>query len=266
MAERDLARELRDARVRWPATPDFAGRLELTAEAQAAPARRRRARPLRLPRGRVRRALAAALVLLAGAFAIPPARAAILDVLGLGGARIERREPTATPRPVPPGARLGARLGLGQATTAAAAARAAGFRPAPPRALGAPDAVFFAASPPAGGRVSYLYRAGRAGLPRAAATGAGLLVTEMRATVTPFLEKLAGAGTRVRRLRVDGDPAFWLSGAEHGFAYSTGSGGAFEDQRLAGRTLLVERGDGLLIRIEGRVTLRRAVRTMRSIG
>jgi hypothetical protein len=88
----------------------------------------------------------------------------------------------------------------------------------------------------------------------------------MRSTVTPFIQKLAGPGTRVRRLRIDGDRAFWLSGAEHGFAYSTGTGSAaFEDQRLAGRTLLVERGDGLLLRVEGEIPLARAVRIVRTI-
>jgi hypothetical protein len=34
----------------------------------------------------------------------------------------------------------------------------------------------------------------------------------------------------------------------------------FEDQRLAGNTLLVERGDGLLLRIEGEIGRERAVR------
>ena len=51
-------------------------------------------------------------------------------------------------------------------------------------------------------------------------------------------------------MTVDGAPAYWIVGA-HGFAYQTGSDGAYEDQRLAGNTLLVERADGVLLRIEG---------------
>ena len=56
----------------------------------------------------------------------------------------------------------------------------------------------------------------------------------------------------MERLTVGGDPAFFITGAEHGFAYVVESGdGAFEPQRLAGNTLLVERSDGVLLRVEG---------------
>jgi hypothetical protein len=39
----------------------------------------------------------------------------------------------------------------------------------------------------------------------------------------------------------------------------------FEDQRLAGNTLLVERADGLLLRVEGDITRDDAVRIARSL-
>ena len=39
----------------------------------------------------------------------------------------------------------------------------------------------------------------------------------------------------------------------------------FEDQRLAGNTLLVERADGLLLRIEGRISRDQAVRIAESM-
>ena len=39
----------------------------------------------------------------------------------------------------------------------------------------------------------------------------------------------------------------------------------FEEQRLAGNTLLVERPDGLLIRVEGDIARDRAVAIARSI-
>jgi hypothetical protein len=63
------------------------------------------------------------------------------------------------------------------------------------------------------------------------------------------IEKTVGQGSRVERLTVAGDPAFFISGAAHGFAYA-GRNVAFEPQRLAGNTLLVERRDGVLLRLE----------------
>ena len=95
--------------------------------------------------------------------------------------------------------------------------------------------------------------------PRSAETGAGLLITESRATVGRYIQKSAGMGTRVERLQIGGDPAFHLSGEPHGFAYQLeGQDVRFEEQRLAGPTLLVEH-DGLLVRIEGRISRERAI-------
>ena len=90
-----------------------------------------------------------------------------------------------------------------------------------------------------------------------------MLVTEFRAQVTPLIQKSAGSATRVRRLTVDGQPAFFLEGS-HGFAFlDEGDNATYEDQRLAGNTLLVER-DGLLLRIEGDLSQAAAVRIARS--
>ena len=62
-----------------------------------------------------------------------------------------------------------------------------------------------------------------------------------------------------------GDPAFFISGADHGFAYiQRGSTDSFEPQRLAGNTLLVERSDGVLLRVEGEVEREEAVRIAES--
>ena len=60
----------------------------------------------------------------------------------------------------------------------------------------------------------------------------------------------------VERLRVDGAPAYWITGA-HGFAYRGRTDNVdYEHQRLAGHTLLVER-DGVLLRIEGAIAQQR---------
>ena len=231
----NVERLLRDAQAEWPPTPDLAPRVEARAGATA------RRTPWLLQPGW---AVALALIVAAGvAMAVPPARSAILKALGVGGAEIRRvpQAPRATPVP------LGTGLDLGEPTTAERVRRQAGFTPAPPTALGRPDAIWFADSPPIGGRVSYLY-------------GHRILVQEMRAQVSPFIEKAAGPHTKIERLR----NGFYLSGAPHGFAYASGGSVAFEDQRLAGPTLLIERG-GLLLRVEGRIPKRRALRIAASI-
>jgi hypothetical protein len=117
-----------------------------------------------------------------------------------------------------------------------------------------------------GPRVDMLYRA-RPGLPSSSNTGAGLLITEFRAVAEPLIEKSAGTGAKVERLTVDGDPAFFISGAPHGFAYFNPDTqeSNFEEQRLAGNTLLVDRSDGILLRIEADIPRERAVEIAESL-
>ena len=64
-----------------------------------------------------------------------------------------------------------------------------------------------------------------------------------------------------------GDAAFFISGAPHGFAYYNPDTDAsnFEEQRLAGNTLLVDRSDGVLLRIEGDISRDRAVEIAESM-
>ena len=104
----------------------------------------------------------------------------------------------------------------------------------------------------------------RPGYARATTTGAAVLVQEFPARVGPLIQKTLGRGARLERLRVGGDPAYFIAGA-HGFAYDGGGQLRFERQRLAGNTLLVERADGLLIRVEGDLARDRAVTIARSI-
>jgi hypothetical protein len=259
----ELERELTELHVQWPSTPDIALAVR---ERLAAPERAESAlRGLpRLPRRRLLAgALAALLAFGGGLAASPAARSAILEFLGLKGAKIERREPNAPPPP-PRRQDLGADLGLGRAVTLEQARGAAGFSIVVPEldALGAPDAVYFQDGSPAGGRVSLVYGP-RPGIARAATTGAGVLVTEFRAQASPLIQKSAGAATAVRRLTIDGRLAFFLEGS-HGFAFlDEGDAATYEDQRLAGNTLLVQRA-GLLLRIEGDISQAAAVRVARS--
>jgi len=252
---RDLHQELTALSVEWPATPDLAGAVAARLAAGEEPVRRRP----RLPAWRP--ALAYGLAAIAATFAIvmaasPDARSAVLEWLGLKSVKVERREPTAPP---PRPGRLGSGLGLGTpATLGEARDRAAFLRLPAAEGLGRPDAIYL------GGRNVSLVYGKRPGYTRAGTTGAAVLVQEFPARVEPFIEKTLGAGSRLERLRVRGDPAYFITGA-HGFAYESEDGVLFEEQRLAGNTLLVERADGLLIRIEGDLERDRAVAIAESI-
>jgi hypothetical protein len=241
-----LEQELRELRVDWPPTPDIAGSLVL----EPAPPARRWTSFFARPAWQL--AIAIVALIVAVVMAVPSTRAAVLDFLGLSSVRIEHREPRVS--------RFGSNLALGDPVTLERAQRRAGFPVLVPAAVGRPDAVYLYENPSFGKRVDLVYRA-RRGLPRASTTGAGLLVTEMQATVTPAIQKTIGSGTHFERLFVGGDRAYFFSGREHGFAYVPKNGVmAFEDQRLAGNTLLVERSDGVLLRIEGRLSRDEAVR------
>jgi hypothetical protein len=240
-----LERELAELRIEWPETPDLAG--AVTARLAAPVARR----PWWAMRPAWQLAVAAVALLLAVVMAVPPTRAAVLDLLGLKSVRIEHREPQPS--------QFGSALALGDPVTLEQARRRADFPLRIPAAVGRPDAVYLDEHPAFGTRVDLLYRA-RPGLPRASTVGAGLLVTELRATASPVIQKTAGSATRFEQLEVGGDPAYFFSGREHGFAYVPSTGTmSFEDQRLAGNTLLVERSDGILLRIEGRISRDKAI-------
>ena len=75
------------------------------------------------------------------------------------------------------------------------------------------------------------------------------LVQTFEATASPFIEKTVSSADGVERLTIDGAPAYWITGS-HGFAFQSPNGVAYDEQRLADRTLLLER-DGQLTRVEG---------------
>jgi hypothetical protein len=247
----ELELELRELQIDWPETPDLAaavqGRL-------AAPPRRRRW----LDRPAWQLAVAATALVSAVVMAVPPARSAVLDWLGFGSVRITREEPQPS--------RFGQALVLGDPVTLERARREADFPVLVPEEVGEPDAVYLDEHPAMGPRVDLLYRA-RPGLPTSSNTGAGLLITEFRAIASPLIEKSAGTGATIERLTVDGDPAFFISGAPHGFAYldPDSQNANFEEQRLAGNTLLVERSDGVLLRVEADISRERAVEIAESM-
>ncbi|MGN6870110.1 MAG: hypothetical protein ACTHMY_17110 [Solirubrobacteraceae bacterium] len=206
------------------------------------PARRRRHRR---PAGRVLAVAIAAMLLLVGvAMAVPPSRDAILRAIGLRGVSIER-----VPHlpPIPPGTRTGARLGLGRPISLAQARHAAGFTALlPPRASGA-----YLGHDVPGGRVSILI--GR------------VLITEFRDTAPPFIFKVIDPDTKVKITRVNGAQAVYLSGAPHQVLFGAPDGQIRTDRiRLAGNVLIWGHGP-LVVRIEGTHTLAEALAIARSL-
>lgn len=233
----ELESRLAELPVEWPPAPDVAARVRARVEAQ--------------PRGRrFRPAWAVALAVLVlggGVAAVSPARSAVLRWLGIEGVRIERVPVAPTPAP------SASPLGLGDPTPLAAGTLV-------PRALGRPDAVYAQ-----GERITLLYRP-RRGLPESEQSRVGALLTQFPGrTNAVFVRKFAGPDTTIERVRVDGEPGFWLAGAPHGLLYEDPSGAVVEaPSRLAGPTLVWRRG-GLTLRLEADVTKERALAIARSI-
>jgi hypothetical protein len=159
--------------------------------------------------------VAVALVAVAAAFAVPQSRGAILRFLDLGGVTIERVDV------LPPAQERSLAAGLGPVVTRAQAARVLGRPPLVPA-----DVPLHLNA----GVVSLLLEV----------HGRPVLLSEVRSQGPALLHKLVGGQTDVEPV----PHGAWLSGAPHVFLFPGAS------PRLAGDTLLVERG-GLLLRIEG---------------
>jgi hypothetical protein len=243
----DLERRLVDlgSRIDFPVTPPLAQAVQ--ARLAAVPTRRR------LPRWRlVAVALAAALAVV---FGVPPVRTAIAHWLGITGVVIRPVQtlPAITPQSL---TELGDGLALGQLSSLTAARARAGFAVAVPASLGAPDAVYVRTD--LGPVITLLYRP-RAELPEWRQSGIGLLITEFRGGVDPTLfQKLVPPGATVKPVTVGGGAGYWISAA-HAIAYQLPDGSIAPDSvRLAGPTLIFERGD-VSVRIEGAASEDRAL-------
>jgi hypothetical protein len=247
----ELERSLRALEVDWPETPDLAAAVATRIAGEPAPARRRwrgRATSAGAPtrrfsldgwRRRAAYALAAVALLFGGTMAVSPAaRTDVLRWLGLESVEIKRG------RPHP-----GATLKLGTPSTVDKRRRA-GLPVRVPKGLREPDA-YETALPDGTKAASLVY------------PGPILVQTFSKASVKPFIEKTVASADAVQAVRVDGKPGYFITGA-HGFAYQRGDGFNYEDQRIAGNTLLVE-GDGVLLRIEGALSRDRALGIARSV-
>jgi hypothetical protein len=268
IAREELERELRAlaASLEWPPEPDLTGRVRdrigPPAEAQGAdpsprdsdrgraptPWRRARRAPTWVPRG-LRSPLGAAavalLALLVATALVPPARSAVLRVLGLThSARIVRAPgpPTVTRAP----------LDLGRPLPLADARRRLAFRIRFPAALAPPARVRYS-SRIAGGAVTLSWPRGEA-------------LTEFQGAGTPFLEKFAQESTRVRRVSVGETFGYFLSGAPHVVVVLDRNGAPVQGTRalVRGNVLLWDAG-GIAFRLETRRGLRGALALARSV-
>jgi hypothetical protein len=224
----ELEQALRALEVDWPETPDLAAAVSARHEPRRRFGWRRR----------LAVAVATLAVLFGGTLAVSPAaRTDVLRWLGLKSVEIKRE----VPRPRP-----GATLNLGTPTTVAAL-----------RAKGVPVLV-------AKGEPDVYETTLFDGTLAASLVYPGpILVQTFRASARAFIQKAVASADAVEAVRVPGRRGYFITGA-HGFAYQRGRNVNYEEQRIAGNTLLLE-GGGLLLRIEGSISRDRALAIARSV-
>ena len=242
--------------VEFPATPDLAGSVGARLRAQDVVAVR--------PRRPVARRLVRSL-LLAAAISIALVGTVLGIRLGLDLLSIEFG-PVPSPSPTVPAiatsspSRPGDGLGLGDIVPIEDARAAAPFRILIPTTLPTPSTVFMG-GPALRGQIAIAYPAGPDLPPSDLLGGAGLLITQNAGSADEGLaNKLVDAGlATVDKVVVAGAPGLWISGPPHLFWYLDPDGEVVDSgRRLIGDALVWER-DGVLYRIEGAISLARAL-------
>jgi hypothetical protein len=225
-ALRELGRD-----VELPREPDLAGAVARRLRAEAGPARARlpwlRRRPLAL-------AAAVLAVALGAAFAVPQTRAAILDLLGIDGAEIQRVQT------LPEAPERGRRV-PGGPVSLQEAREAAEFQLRVPDDY---DAIYHDRSFE-GGLVSFVSEDPR------------LVLTQFLGAATPYVEKSAAPGTRIDQVAVGEEIGYWLAGRRHVVVFQDATG-RVRERRVAGNVLLWER-EGITFRLEGARTKAQAL-------
>jgi hypothetical protein len=218
----------------------LAAYVELPEEGDLAPAVRARLRGRPSRRRALVVVLAAALLAVAIAFAVPPARSSILRFLHLQGVTIEYADRLPAVKPSHP-------LDIGIPIRLADAEARAGFRPLTSSLLGRPDEVTWD-----GAMIWFRYGRVR------------VLVSQFRATgIDRFIKKVVEPGTTLEPVVVDGEQGYFLHGARH-FLYIAPTDLVRDDRlRLAEDVMLWEHGP-LTLRLEGDLTLGEALRIARS--
>ncbi len=224
MPELELALRALGREVEFPVTPDLASAVGRRLGERRLWWRR----PLAV-------AVAVLVVAVAAALAVPSARTAIFDWLGIGGARIVRVQE------LPPAPTVG-HLDLGRPVSLAEARRLSPWLLVPSADdPGDPDRVSYSTAIP-GGKVTFLW-----GTPQ----HVRLLLTEFRGEA--FLEKLVRPESDVESVTVDGYRGAWFE-EPHVLVYTDSRGRVRENtSRLVGKTLLWQRGD-VTLRLEGELS------------
>lgn len=255
-----MSRRLSDAELE-SALRDIGSRLE----AQAAPDLTQRVRSRLATRTEPRRswlfalapALLTLLVIAGGAAAAELVRLRGVDVFRVPVVSTpppQRPSPAASPSASPSAAGT---LDLGErASLAVAEELVQPLYVSSDPVFGAPDEVYVRRG--GNGQTSFVY-APRPGLP-AGPTGYGALVTQFRGVLeTSFIGKGVGPGSKIENVQVRDAPGIWIEGQAHLFFYRDGAGNTRQETlRLAGNTLLWQRGDTLL-RLEAQVDRQRAL-------
>jgi hypothetical protein len=214
------------------------------------------------PRHGLRPALAAlATLLLAAALAVPGVRAAAAEILRFGGIEIFRVPAATAPASLRPTPGPSATPAFGTAVTIEVARARAGYPIAVPTdgTLGPPDDVFLRPLRDGALGVTLVYRQ-RPGIPASPFAGVSAMVSYLPGTFERgFLGKVAGPGTAVELVTVNGGDGAWLSGQPHQLFYRTGAQTESDELRLAGNTLVWQQGP-TTIRIEAAIDRAAALR------
>lgn len=212
----------------FPPEPDLAGRARSTA----------RPFPWRWV------ALAAAVIAIAAAFAVPSARTSILRFFHIRGATVERVEtlPEAQERSSADG--LGRRLSLEQAQ------RRVGFRLLLPPLPAKPPVHLLD-----GVLATVILRVG----------DEPVLLSEYSARSYELLKKSVSEKSLVDPVQVRGERGLWLEGPPHTLTYFNANG-EFQQRtvKITGNVLLWTH-DGVTLRLEGRISKAQALRIARRI-
>jgi hypothetical protein len=237
MSELELALTQIGRELDYPETPDLTGAVRR----HLAEGRRMRSwrRPLLI-------ALAAILVAVGAVMAVPQARSEVLDWLGIGAVTIRHVEG------LPEAELATGDLGVGERVSLAEARERVTFPVRVPTLPGYEDPNVYYAEPLPTGQVSFVY--GSLDKPQ-------LLITQVAALGA--LEKLVHTATRIERVSTPDAQGVWIEGERHVLFYP----GADREEpfRLVGNTLVLERSDGVTVRIEADISKEEALRIARSM-
>ena len=239
MPELELALRQLGAAVEFPEEPDLADGVR----------RRLREAPGRgwAPPRLLLVGLAVLVVAVGAVMAVPSARTAVLEWLGIKGVSVTRVDTLPRTAPLRD-------VGLGERVTLEEAWRRAPWLVEPSyERLGEPDQVYYAEVVPRG-QVAFLW--GTLREPR-------LLMTQSPGEA--FGEKMLKGRTNADAVDVDGARGVWFSGPPHVFIYRDERGQVREESaRLVGNTLLWQDGE-LTVRLEGDLSKEDALEIARSV-